>query len=127
MKYFLLLYEPRINNSLKTRRVNSAWHDTESVSYLGPKIGNHFHNISRLFDVLPNFLFPTSETMRYKHGVYELPHELPNYVRFRILGSHCPRQVPAALALAPTREKKIQDPRKLGNFKNVSKLPTIIV
>ena len=63
----------------------------------------------------------------YKHGVYELPHELPNYVRFRILGSHCPRQVPAALALAPTREKKIQDPRKLGNFKNVSKLPTIIV
>ena len=63
MKYFLLLYDPRINNSLKTRRVNSAWHDTELVSYLGPKIGNHFHNISRLFDVLPNFLFPTSETM----------------------------------------------------------------
>ena len=25
---------------------------------------NHFHNILRLFDVLPNFPFPTSETMR---------------------------------------------------------------
>ena len=21
-----------------------------------------------------------------KHGIYELPHELPNYVKFRILG-----------------------------------------
>ena len=25
---------------------------------------NHFHNILRLFDVFPNFLFSTSETMR---------------------------------------------------------------
>ena len=24
---------------------------------------SHFHNISRLFDVLPNFLFTTDETM----------------------------------------------------------------
>ena len=24
---------------------------------------NHFHNILRLFDVLPNFTFATSETM----------------------------------------------------------------
>ena len=22
----------------------------------------------------------------YKHGMYELPHELPNYLRLRILG-----------------------------------------
>ena len=29
---------------------------------------NQFHNNLRLFDVLPN----------YKHGIYELPHELPN-------------------------------------------------
>ena len=27
-------------------------------------IYNHFHNILRLFDVLPNFPFTTSETMR---------------------------------------------------------------
>ena len=28
---------------------------------------NHFHNILRLFDVLPNFPFTTSETMRDYH------------------------------------------------------------
>ena len=43
-----------------------------------------------LFDVLPNFPFTTSETMRvitYKHGIYELPHELPNDVKLRTLGN----------------------------------------
>ena len=25
---------------------------------------NHFHNILRLFDILPNFIFTTGETMR---------------------------------------------------------------
>ena len=41
---------------------------------------NKFHYILRLFDVLRNFPFTTSETMliTYKHGIYELPHELPN-------------------------------------------------
>ena len=29
-----------------------------------PSNSNHFNNILRLFDVLPNFLFTTSETMR---------------------------------------------------------------
>ena len=34
----------------------------------GKKIAdNNFHNISRLFDVLPNFLFPISETMRNRY------------------------------------------------------------
>ena len=45
---------------------------------------NQFHNILRLFDVLPNFPFTASETMvviTYKHGIYELPHELPNDLR----------------------------------------------
>ena len=41
---------------------------------------NQFHNIFRLFGVLPNFPFTTSETM----GDYELPHELPNHLRLRI-------------------------------------------
>ena len=31
-------YDLRNNNSFKSKRVNSVWHDTESVSYLGPKI-----------------------------------------------------------------------------------------
>ena len=35
---------------------------------------SHFHNILRLFDVLTNFPFTTSS----KHGIYELPHKLPN-------------------------------------------------
>ena len=50
---------------------------------------NHFHNIVRLFDALPNFSFTTSETMgvTFKHGIYELPQELPNDLRIRILGN----------------------------------------
>ena len=46
----------------------------------------------KFFDVLPNFPFTTSgETMgdyylfTYKHGICELPHELPNDLRPRIL------------------------------------------
>ena len=37
-------YDLRNNNSFKRRRVNSVWHGTESVSYLGPKI----------WDLVPN-------------------------------------------------------------------------
>ena len=53
-------------------------------------IYNHFENILRLFDVLPNFPFTTSETiaiLTYKHGIYELPHELLNDLRLSILGN----------------------------------------
>ena len=54
------------------------------------KIYNHFHNSLRLFDVAPKFSFTTSETMRdyyYEHGIYELPRELLNHLRLRVLGS----------------------------------------
>ena len=40
----------------------------------------HFHNILRLFDVLPNFFSPQVKRcaiISYKHGIYELLHELP--------------------------------------------------
>ena len=40
----MVSYELRNNNSFKRRRVNSVWHDTEWVSYLGPKI----------WDLVPN-------------------------------------------------------------------------
>ena len=43
-----------------------------------------------LSDVLPKFPFTTTETMRditNKHGIYELPKELPNYLRLNILGN----------------------------------------
>ena len=50
---------------------------------------NHFQNISRLFDVLPNFSFTTSKTMRdYKHRTHEMNHELPNDLRLRMLGNY---------------------------------------
>ena len=47
---------------------------------------DRFHNILRLFDVLPNLLFTTSETIGdiiCKHAIYELP----NDVRLRKLGN----------------------------------------
>ena len=47
---------------------------------------NHFHKV---FDFFFNFLFTTSETMRdyyLKTWYKELPHELPNNLRLRILG-----------------------------------------
>ena len=47
------------------------------------KNNNQFHNILRLFNNLPNF----SSIITYKHGTYELPHELPNNLRIRILGN----------------------------------------
>ena len=51
---------------------------------------NYFHNILRLFDVLTNFPFTKSETMcdyYSKHGICELPYELPNKLKLRILGN----------------------------------------
>ena len=51
---------------------------------------NNFHNSLRLFDVYQIFLSPQVKRcviIIYKHGIYELPHELPNDVRLRILGN----------------------------------------
>ena len=51
---------------------------------------NHFHNSLRLFDVSENFHSPEVKRwaiITYKHGIYELPHELPNDLRLRILGN----------------------------------------
>ena len=48
----------------------------------------HCHNILRLFDILPNFPFTTSETIiTNTDGMYKLPHELLNDLRLRILGN----------------------------------------
>ena len=49
----------------------------------------------------------------YKHGIYELPHELPNDLRSYGIFA-------AGEALVPTQEKK-KDLRKLGNARKVSK------
>ena len=48
-------------------------------------ISNHLHNIWRLFDVLTTFLFPRCAIITYNNGIYELPRDLPNDLRLRIL------------------------------------------
>ena len=40
----MIPYDLRDNNLLKRRRVNSVLHGTESVSFLGPKIGDLVSN-----------------------------------------------------------------------------------
>ena len=54
---------------------------------------NQLHYILRLFDALPNFAFTTSELLcaiiTYKHGIYELPHELPNDLGNQKISGEC--------------------------------------
>ena len=47
-------------------------------------------SFSYVFDVLPHVSLTPSETMHkitYKHGIYELPDELPHSLRLRMLGN----------------------------------------
>ena len=44
---------------------------------------NHLQKILRLFDVL--LTFPWCTIITYKHGIYELPHELLSNLRLRVL------------------------------------------
>ena len=49
-----------------------------------------FCNILGLFDVVPNFFSPKVKpftSITYEHGIYELPHELRNDLRLRMLGN----------------------------------------
>ena len=51
---------------------------------------NYFYNILRVSEALPNFPSPKVKRyaiITYKHGIYELPHELPDDLRLRILGN----------------------------------------
>ena len=50
-------YDLRNNNSFKRRRVNSVWHGTESVSYLGPKIWDLVPNEIKKSESLNGFKF----------------------------------------------------------------------
>ena len=63
---------------------------TSTNLFKNTSIYNQFHNILRLFDVLPNFLslqVKRCAIITYKHGIYDLPHYLPNDLRLRILGN----------------------------------------
>ena len=70
--------------------------------YISELAYNHFH-ILRLFDVLQNVPFNTSETMRDYLQTW--------YIR---------------VASRVAKQFKTQDPRKLGNIRKVSKLHTMI-
>ena len=76
---------------------------------------SNFHNILRLLDVFPNFLFTKSQAMwdNYKNGIYELPQELPNDLQLRKLGNI--RKVLKRNSLLPS------PPRQTANFDNASK------
>ena len=53
-------------------------------------LDNLGYNILRLFDVYEIFLSPQFKRIvivRNKHGINELPHELPNDLRLRIIGN----------------------------------------
>ena len=65
---------------------------------------SHFHNNVRLFDVLPNFLFTTSETMGY----------------YYLQAWHI------RVASRVAEQLKTQNLRKLGNIRKVSKLHPVI-
>ena len=52
-------YDLRNNNSFKSRRVNSVWHGTESVSYLGPKI----------WDLVPNEIKESQSLNAFKFKI----------------------------------------------------------
>ena len=50
-------YDLRNNSSFKRRRVNSVWHGTESMSYLGPKIWDLVSNEIKESEFLNAFKF----------------------------------------------------------------------
>ena len=50
-------YDLRNNNSFKRRRVNSVWHGTELVSYLGPNIWDLAPNEIKESESLNGFKF----------------------------------------------------------------------
>ena len=78
----------------------SCQKNVNQARVLNIQIYNHFHNILRLFDVLPNFPFTPCETKRnYQKQTW--------YIR---------------VASRVTKRLKTQDLRKLGKVKKISKL-----
>ena len=62
----------------------------ESKLHRKEAVYNHGRNILRLFDTLQSFFSPQVKRgviISNKHSIYELPHELPNNSRLRILGN----------------------------------------
>ena len=53
----MIPYDLHDNNSFKRMRVNSFWHSTESVSFLGPKIWDLVSNEIKESETLNAFKF----------------------------------------------------------------------
>ena len=53
----MIPYDLHDNNSFKRMRVNSFWHSTESVSFLGPKIWDLVSNEIKESESLNGFKF----------------------------------------------------------------------
>ena len=67
----------RNNNSFKRRRVNSAWHGTELVSYLGPQI----------WDLVPNEIKESESLKGFKFKIKRwVPEGCPYRIFKRYLG-----------------------------------------
>ena len=61
------------------------------ISFVGKWVYNLGQNICRLSHILTQFLFTSSGTKLdfvTRKGMYELPHELPNNLRLRIIGNY---------------------------------------
>ena len=48
---------------------------------------NYFHNVLMFHQISLSPQVKGCVIVTYKHGIYELPHALPNDLRFRILGN----------------------------------------
>ena len=86
------------------------------------KLYNHFYNILRLLMFCQIFLSPQVKRcaiITHKHGIYQLPHELPNGLRFRILGN----QEVSGKCLNPKNDSLVSthSPCQNENFINTSK------
>ena len=78
---------------------------------------NQFHNIWRLFDVLQIFLSQVKRCaiIIYKHGIYELSHELPTNSRLTLLRNLEISKVPKPHRMAaqpPVPPLKLENPWK---------------
>ena len=81
---------------------------------------NHVHNVLRHFDREQIFFSPQMKRrvkISNKHGIYKLPHELPNDTGFLLLGKLlCPHK----------KKKKSVRLKKLGNIGESLKLHRIL-
>ena len=88
-------------------------------------IYNLGHNILRLFDILPNFPFTTSERIliiSIKYGIHELHLELLNALRLRILGNwEISRRSLNFIELQPSAERFSQNENSVNNSKKMLK------